>query len=470
MTQKFLNPIFFIAIAVFLIFLLCLDRTAVAQPKDVYIIKIKGDTINPVTADYITKSIGLASARNAECLIIELDTPGGLLTSTRAIVKEILSSEIPVIVYVYPSGSRAGSAGVFITYASHIAAMAPSTNIGAAHPVELGGESRSRSIGEAIKGLIGYFSKKEKPDKTVQEGKEEREPSFMDEKILHDTIAFIKALARERNRNEEWAEKSVSMSASITEDEAMGQNVIDIIAEDEKDLLKRMDGMTVSMRGVSRTLKTKDGTIHYIDMDFRQRFLNILANPNIAYILLLLGFYGLLYEVTHPGIGFPGIAGAICIILAFFAMQTLPTNYAGLALIILAVLLFIAEANAPGLGLLTLGGIICMLLGSLILFESPYRIMRVSFMLAGSFSLATALITIFLIGSVIKSHKARIISGKEGLIGEVGRADTDIEAGTTGKIFVHGEIWNATSATAIKKGEKVKVIKVEGMELVVEKV
>lgn len=440
MTTKFHNPIFFITLTVLLIFLLYPGRTALSQPKDVYIIKIKGDTINPVTADYIIKSINLTAADNAECLIIELDTPGGLLTSTRTIVKEILSSEVPVIVYVYPGGSRAGSAGVFITYASHIAAMAPSTNIGAAHPVELGGQGPS------------YFSKKE------------------DEKILQDTVAFIKALALERDRNEEWAEKSVSMSSSITEVEALEQDVIDIIAEDERDLLKRLDGMTVSIRGVTRTLKTNNSLIRYIDMDFRQRFLNTLANPNIAYILLLLGFYGLLYELTNPGIGFPGIAGAICIILAFFAMQTLPTNYAGLALIILAVLLFIAEVNAPGLGLLTLGGIICMMLGSLILFESPYRIMRVSFMLAASFSLATAFITIFLIGSVIKSRKARVISGKEGLIGEVGCADTDIAAGSAGKISVHGEIWNATSAVTIKKGERVKVLKVEGMELVVEKV
>lgn len=462
----------FLILFVFFVFafLTPLHYETFAKANQVYIIKIKDDTINPITADYIIKSIDKAYQDNSECLIVELDTPGGLLTSTRTIIKEILSSKIPVCIYIYPSGSRAGSAGVFITYASHIAAMAPSTNIGAAHPVTLGGGRRS--IWDALRDLIDSFSKKdkeEKGDKTKKLEKDIENTDVMADKILNDTIAFIKSIAKERNRNVEWAERSIRESASITEEEALKNNVIEIIAKDEGDLLKQLDGRRVKIDNKTIVLKTKDASIAYIDMNSRQRFLNVLANPNIAYILLLLGFYGLLYEITHPGVGFPGVAGAICIILAFFSLQILPTNYTGLALIFLAIILFIAEAKVPGFGLLTLGGIVCMILGSLILFESPYKIMRVSLMLVISSSLATAGITIFLVGAVVKAHKRRIISGKEGLIGEIGQAKTDIGVDKEGKVFVHGETWNAIAHEEIKKGEKIKVVKVDEMSLIVER-
>ncbi|TRZ47735.1 nodulation protein NfeD [bacterium] len=462
----------FLILFVFFVFtfLTLLHYETFAKANQVYIIKIKDDTINPITADYIIKSIDKAYQDNSECLIVELDTPGGLLTSTRTIIKEILSSKIPVCIYIYPSGSRAGSAGVFITYASHIAAMAPSTNIGAAHPVSLGGGRRS--TWDALRDLIDSFSKKdkeEKGDKTKKLEKDIENTDVMADKILNDTIAFIKSIAKERNRNVEWAERSIRESASITEEEALKNNVIEIIAKDEGDLLKQLDGRRVKIDNKTIVLKTKDASIVYIDMNSRQRFLNVLANPNIAYILLLLGFYGLLYEITHPGVGFPGIAGTICIILAFFSLQILPTNYTGLALIFLAIILFIAEAKVPGFGLLTLGGIVCMILGSLILFESPYKIMRVSLMLVISSSLATAGITIFLVGAVVKAHKRRIISGKEGLIGEIGQAKTDIGVDKEGKVFVHGETWNAIAHEEIKTGEKIKVVKVDRMSLIVER-
>lgn len=470
--MKFSNiykaSIFFIILSFFVIPVILQNKT-IAETNHVNIVRIKDYSINPITADYITKAIDISYSDNAECLIIELDTPGGLLNSTRTIVKKILASKVPVVVYVYPGGSRAGSAGVFITYASHIAAMAPSTNIGAAHPVKLGG--RDRPTWSAIKDLINSFLKRGKEDNAQKEEQEKTETEetsdIIADKILNDTIAFVKTLARKRNRNEEWAERSVSESLSITEEEALKNNIIEIIAKDEQDLLEQLDGKIVLIDNKERTLKTKYSLIHYIDMNFRQRFLNVLANPNIAYILLLLGFYGLLYEVTNPGIGFPGIVGAICIILAFFSMQTLPTNYAGLALIILAVILFIAEVKVPGFGLLTLGGIVCMVLGSLILFESPSRIMRVSLTLVISFSLATAFITVLLAGAVLRAHKTKIVSGKEGLIGEIGQAKTNINISKEGKIFVHGEIWDATSSEDIKEGENIKVLKVEGMKLVV---
>jgi len=443
-----------------------------ADIGEVLIIQLNDDTINPVTASYITDAIDHADKVGAECLVIELDTPGGLVSSTRRIVKKMMSSEVPVIVYVYPSGSRAGSAGVFITYASHVACMAPSTNIGAAHPISMGGGGRDRSIWDAVRDLIDHFVAKEKKDKDKKPEKKETNEitkkegkDILSGKILHDTIAFIRAVAKERNRNIEWAEMSVKESASITAEEALEKRVIDIIAKDESDLLEKLDGYEVNMGEKKKALKTKNVTVRYITMDFRQRFLNVLANPNIAYILLLLGFYGLLFEVTHPGVGFPGIAGAICIILAFFSMQTLPTNYAGLALIILGIILFIAEVKVPGFGLLTLGGLVCMVLGSLLLFESPDQVMRVSISLIVSFTVATAVITIGLIRAVIMAHQSRIVSGKEGLIGEVGEAKTDIVPDKEGKVFVHGELWNAVSKTKIKKGSKVTVNKVEGMLL-----
>jgi len=449
---------------------LILPKDLSAGVSEVHIIKIQDDTINPVTAEYIIESIEKAYQEGAECLIIELDTPGGLLTSTRLIVKKILSAKIPVVVYIYPSGSRAGSAGVFITYASHIAAMAPSTNIGAAHPVELGRGRRERSIGEALRDLVDSFSKKDRQKKEIQrEPQREKEEDILRGKILQDTVAFIKAIARERNRNVEWAQRSVIESASITEGEALKKGVVEIIAKDERDLLNKLDAREVKIGDKIKVLNTKNAIPKYIDMNFRQRFLNVLANPNIAYILLILGFYGLLFEITHPGIGFPGIAGTICLILAFFSMQTLPTNYAGVALIILGILLFIAEVRVPGFGLLTLGGLVCMILGSLILFESPYEMMRVSLNLILPLALATAAITIVLVRAVFISHRKRIISGKEGLIGEIGLAETNIFPGRRGKVFVHGEIWNAVSKENIEKGSKIKVVKIEGMTLEVEK-
>lgn len=463
----FIRLFFILSICFVFSVLILPHNNALSKAGQVYVIKIKEDTINPVTADYIIKSIYKAYQDNSECLIIELDTPGGLLVSTHTIVKEILSSKVPICVYIYPSGSRAGSAGVFITYASHIAAMAPSTHIGSAHPVSLG--SQRRSIWDALRDLIDSFTKKGEEDKPKAKKKDTEDTDVMSEKVLNDTVAFIRSIAKERQRNVEWAEKSVRINASITEEEALKENVVEIIAKNEDDLLEQLDGREVMIDNKTIILKTKGASIAYIDMDFRQRFLNVLANPNVAFILLLLGFYGLLFEVTHPGVGFPGIAGAICIILAFFSMQILPTNYAGLALILLAIILFVAEVKVPGFGLLTLGGLVCMILGSLILFDSPYKIMRVSLMLAISFSLATAGITIFLVGAAIKAHKRQVMSGKEGLIGKVGQAETDIDVDKEGKVFIHGEIWNAVAHEKIKKGEKIKVVKLEGMCLVVER-
>lgn len=482
---------------VFSLFLIFSTDQLSASSNEIRVLQLNDDTINPITASYISDAIDQASSDNIQCLIIELDTPGGLLTSTRSIVKKIMASGVPVVVYIYPSGSRAGSAGVFITYASHIAAMAPSTNIGAAHPVELGGgkEREGRTFWDALRDLLD--AQRQKKDQADDPGKDDNaqtkqtaakdksikqktgekilpstdddEHDPMRDKILNDTVAFIRAMARERNRNAEWAVMSVTQSSSITEREALEKNVIELIAKDEQDLLAKLDGMVVKIKNEDRILRTKDAFVTRVAMNFRQRFLNILANPNIAYIFLIIGFYGLLYEVTHPGFGAPGVIGAVFLILGFFSMQILPTNYAGLALIVLAVVMFIGEANVHSFGLLTLGGLTCMILGSILLFDSTLPFMRVSLSIILPFSLVTAAITVFLVQLTVRAHRKKVISGQEGLVGEQGEVYSEILSGG-GKVFVHGEIWNAASNEELKKGEKIVVLEVKGMTLVVRKV
>ncbi len=482
--KKFLLPIalFFLGILIYFV----PGNLSGAPSNEVHVIQLNDDTINPVTAEYIINAISDAESRDAQCLIIKLDTPGGLLSSTRLIVKRILSAAVPVVVYIAPGGSRAGSAGVFITYASHIAAMASSTNIGAAHPVQMGGKKgKQTDLWDGLGKLLEQASKKKKEvnetGKTakrkdrkkkrqrVKEKSEEIEADAdpMSSKILQDTVAFIKSIAKKRGRNVEWAIKSVTKSSSITETEALELGVIEIIAQNDSHLLEELDGRAVDINGKKIVLKTKDAYVRHIAMEPRQKFLNILANPNIAYIFMILGFYGLMYEITHPGIGVPGILGAIFLILAFYSMQTLPTNYAGVALILLGLVLFVAEAYVPGLGLLTLGGSVCMILGSLLLFDSSVPVMRVSWPLILSFTGSTAGITIFLVRAVVSAHRRKALGGQEGLLGTKGEVQKTISAGQEGKVFVHGELWNAVADQTIKKGARIEVTAVDGMTLTV---
>ncbi|HDI51185.1 MAG TPA: nodulation protein NfeD, partial [Bacteroidetes bacterium] len=397
------------------------------------VIKIDG-IINPVSAKFIIESLEQAEAENAVCLIIELDTPGGLMTSMRQIVKKILTAKIPVVVYVSPSGSRAGSAGVFITLAAHIAAMAPGTNIGAAHPVTLGG-ARDTS-------------------------------STMTEKITNDAAAFIKTIAEKRHRNTKWAEQAVRKSVSITEKEALKANVIDLVVPTVDSLLQALDGRKVELDGKQVTLRTKNAPVIFHQMNLRYRILDKISDPNIAYILLLLGLYGIIFELQNPGAILPGVAGVIFLILAFFAMQTLPINWAGLLLIIFAIVLFILEIKIVSYGLLTLGGIVSMVLGSLMLFESPYPFLKVSLSVIIPAVITTVLFFLLAIGLGIRAQWCKPATGKEGIIGEVGVALTRIYDG--GQVKIHGEIWKATAEKPIKKGRKVKVVAVQGLCLKVQ--
>jgi membrane-bound serine protease (ClpP class) len=405
------------------------------EKAPVFLIEVDG-IINPATAKFIVESIDQASQQNAQCLIIELDTPGGLMESMRLIVKKILSSNLPVIVYVAPSGARAASAGVFITLAAHIAVMAPGTHIGAAHPVTLGAEG--------------------KEDKT------------MSEKIVNDTVSYIKTIAETRGRNAAWAEKAVRKSVSITEDEAVTQKVVDFISPDIQSLLTKIDGKVLKFNDITRTLHTKGAQPRSIQMSWRDRLLDIISNPTIAYILLMLGIYGIFFELSSPGAILPGVVGGIFIILAFYALQMLPVNYAGLALILFAIILFIAEIKVVSHGLLAVGGVISLLLGSVMLFRSPQEYMRVSMSVIIPAVVVSAAFFIFAVMKAINARLKKPTTGTEGLIGEVGIVSTPIAH--EGKVSIHGEFWNAISEENIEKGEKVQVVGVTHLKLKVKKI
>jgi membrane-bound serine protease (ClpP class) len=397
-------------------------------------IKVDG-SINPASAAFIKNAIDEASNQKAECLIIHLNTPGGLLKSTRVIVSDILESSIPVIVYVSPGGAHAGSAGVFITMAAHIAAMAPSTNIGAAHPVSMQG------------GM----------------------DSTMSDKTTNDAAAFIRTIAKKRNRNLEWAEEAVRKSVSITEAEAVEKKVVDLVAQNEADLLKQINGRMVALNTGTKTLQTANAKVETVEMSFAEKFLDMISDPNIAYILMMLGFYGLLFELYSPGAIAPGVIGGICLILAFYSMHTLPINYAGLALIIFAIILFVLEVKIISHGVLGIGGVIAFALGSMMLIRtnSALEFIRISWGVIISTTVATALFFFFLIVLAVKAQKAKPVTGIEGMVGEVGETLAKLEP--SGMVRVHGELWKAESVSgSIEKGQKIKVTAIKNLTLYVE--
>lgn len=404
-----------------------------AQEKQVNILKIN-DAITPAIADFIKRGIEQSIKDKAECLVIQMDTPGGLDLSMRDIIKEIMNADIPIVVYVAPSGARAASAGVFITLASDIAAMAPGTNIGAAHPVAVGGGRMDRTMAE---------------------------------KVVNDAAAYIESIAAKKGRNVKWAAKAVRESVSITETEALKIKIIDLIARDVDDLLAKINGKRIEKNRRTLKLATKGLKTKSLEMGFRENFLAILSNPNIAYILMMIGLVGLYFELSNPGAIFPGVIGGICLILAFFAFRTLPVNYAGILLILLGVFLFIAEIKITSYGLLSVGGVVSLALGSIMLFDSPLPFLRASLMVIIPTVLAAAGFFIFAVTMTIKAHMAKPATGKEGLLGEVGKVTTRIAP--EGKVFVHGELWNAYADEIIEEGQKVRVVKAEGLWVKVEK-
>lgn len=463
----FLFPFFFLLPLVF----------AGPAPNKVLRIQISDEVINPVIAEYVHQAIRKAEMGPFECLIIELDTPGGLLSSTRHIVRDIVNAKIPVVVYIAPRGARAGSAGVFITLASHVAAMAPSTNIGAAHPVNLGGERRS--VYDVLYEWVRAF--REKPGRTPageKTGEDEKQKSVPEGKIVEDSVAWARTIAEARGRNAEWAERAVRESVSQTDPEALELKIIELIAADETELLTFLDGREIKLAdGRLKTLRTRGAEIETVPLSARQKFLSVLIHPNIAYILMLLGFYGLLFEVTHPGFGFPGIAGFISLVLAFYAFQALPVNYAGFALMMLGILLIVGEVKMPGFGLFALGGVVCLFLGSVMLFETRDAFLRLSLKIAVPFVFGTAAVSFFLTQAVVRSHRKQVGTGPEALIGRRGIVETEKETSREieghpyhAQVFVRGEIWRAACPECLRRGETVEVIGIRGLVLLVRRI
>lgn len=382
--------------------------------------------ISPATSSYIENGIKSAEEQNADALLIELNTPGGLLESTRDIVKFIYKSEVPVIVYVAPGGARAGSAGVFITLAANVAAMAPGTNIGAAHPVGLGGESDSASA--------------------------------MFDKVTNDAAAFIRSIAQKRRKNEDWAEQAVRESISATENEALQEGAIDFISPTADSLLKMADGLSVETASATMTLRTSGREIIDKHMSWKDKLMAFISNPNVAYILILLAMYGIMFELYNPGSIFPGVVGGISAVLAAYSLQLLPINLAGLALMILAVVLFILEIKITSYGLLTISGIVSFILGSTMLIDSPMEFMEISLSVIITASVVTILFFLVVIGLGLKAQFRKGASGSDAMLGESGIAITAIAPGQKGKVKTHGEIWTAEADEEITPGQEVEVI------------
>lgn len=392
--------------------------------------RIKG-TISPPIAEFITKSIKKAETRNVELLVIELDTPGGLDESMRQIVQNILNATIPICVYVSPPGARAASAGAFILLSAHIAAMAPGTNVGAAHPVIMGKDTVSKPI---------------------------------QQKIVNDAVAYITSIAEKRDRNKQWAEDAVRKSISTPADEAKRLKVIDLVASSLDELLKELDGRKIKVLEKEKTLSLKNAKVINVKMNWGEKLLTIIANPTVAYILLLIGIYGIIFELQNPGALFPGLVGGISLILAFYALHMLPVNITGLLLILLSIVMFILEMSITSYGLLTIGGIISFVLGSIFLFSEGSPLFQIPPTVIIIATVLTILFFLLIIWVVIKSHAKKPVTGTKGLEGLTGIAKTDLSP--KGTVFVRGELWEAESEeNTMKEGTEVVVVSVEGLKL-----
>lgn len=410
--------------------LLALAAAAPARAADSPVATVRIDgVISPVTLRLVETALARAQADKAQALVIQLDTPGGLERSMRAICQRLLNAEIPVIVWVGPTGARAASAGVFITLAGHVAAMAPATNIGAAHPVAVGGGVDKESL----------------------------------RKIENDAAAFVRTIAADRGRNADWAEKAVRQSVSITEREAVKLNVIDLVADSIPDLLAKVDGRAVKTAKGTVTLATKAAMARPIEIGVRDRFLNVITDPNVAYVLMMLGTLGLIFELSNPGAILPGVIGGISLILAFFAFQSLPINFAGMLLILFAIVLFIAEVKVVSHGVLAIGGVVAMALGSLMLYDEPEAGFRVSWLVVVPTVAVTAGIFLFALTAGVRALARRPQLGAEALVGATGTA---YEALTPqGHIKLKGEIWRAVADRAVPEGAPVRVVAVDGLTL-----
>ncbi len=405
--------------------------------------------IGPATSDFVVRALGSANEQRASVVVVTLDTPGGLDSPMRDIVQAILASDVPVIAYVAPSGARAASAGTFIVYASHVAAMAPATNLGAATPVQIGGPAASPS-----------------PAAGSEPGKPEEHGSAMEHKAVNDAVAYIRSLAELRGRNVQWAEAAVRGAASLPADEAKAQGVVDLVANDLPELLRALDGRTVKLKSRETTLRTAGIVLRDVQPDWRTKLLSLITNPNVAYLLMLIGIYGLLLEGYNPGTVLPGVVGAISLLLALFAFQVLSVNYAGLALIALGVVLIVAESFVPSFGSLGIGGILAFVMGSIMLLDSGVPGFTIAWQLIGTMGLAGALMLLAIVSFAVKARRRPVVSGAEALLREHAEAVESFRR--QGFVRVHGEIWTAVSPEPVREGQRLRIRKVDGLTLHVE--
>ena len=451
-----------------LLFGLCLIAWAgrvFASAPVVVVLNVDG-AISPGTADYIVRGLKSAAEEPAQLVVLKMDTPGGLDTSMRQIIKQIIASPVPVAAFVAPDGARAASAGTYILYASHIAAMAPATNLGAATPIMIG-----------IGGLPGPGGQppKEGKDRGHEKNGEMNPPAggaaapvtAMEHKQVNDAAAYIRSLAQMRGRNVEWAEQAVRQAVSLTAAEALKLRVIDAIAPGVPDLLRKLDGRKVNVLGVERTLNLAGARINALEPDWRSRLLSVIADPSVAYLLMLAGIAGIFFEFSNPGFVLPGVIGAISLLLALFAFQVLPINYAGLGLIILGIAFMTAEVFMPGFGILGIGGIAAFVIGSVMLINTDVPGFGVPWSVIVPAALASAVFIFFVVGMALKARSRPVVSGREELIGEIGEVLEDFD-GKSGWARVHGETWHIRSRQPLARGQRVKVVQMEGLNLDVE--
>ena len=428
------------------------------QSNSALLLEIR-DAIGPATSDFFVRALDRAQERKAQLVIVQLDTPGGLDSAMRDMIKAMLASRVPVVIYVSPSGARAASAGTYLLYASHIAAMAPATNLGAATPIQIGAPSEPSAPRQP--------PKQSEPEQDDKDKDAKPEPGTAEErKAINDAVAYIRGLAELRGRNADWAESAVRAAASLTASAALEQKVVDVLARDVADLLDKIDGRVVKVSTGELRLATRGLVVERIDPDWRTRLLATLTNPNVAYLLMLVGIYGLLLEGYNPGAVLPGVAGAICLLLALYAFQVLSVNYAGLGLMLLGLALLVGEAFVPSFGSLGIGGIAAFVIGSIILLDTGVPGFEVARSLIGGIAFAGALLILLIASYFTRSRKRPVVTGAEQLLAEPAIALSDFAR--SGRVRVRGEIWNAIARAPIKEGQRLRIVRIDGLTLEVE--